>query len=59
MASCCGPVGVGISFSHADLWGAPGDVAVSQVDVVVWVINGLRRASWEILAELEGQMRTI
>lgn len=59
MASCCGrPVGVGISFSWADLWGATGDVAVSQVGVAVWVTNRLRRANWETLAQLEEQMRT-
>lgn len=43
------PIGVGISFSHAGLWGATEAVAVTQVDVVVWVMKGLRSAHWETL----------
>lgn len=58
MASYCDePAGVGISFSGADLWGATGLVAVTQVAVVVWAMNGLREAYWEMLAQLEGETK--
>ena len=44
------PVDVGISFSHAGLWGVTEAVAVTQVGVVEWATKGLRRANWETLA---------
>lgn len=47
----------GISFSHADLQGATGDVAVPWAYVVAWVVNELRRANWETLAQLGGETK--
>lgn len=53
MASYChGPVGVEILFSWVYLWGATGGVAVTLVDMVVWAMNGLGRAYWQMLSPL-------
>lgn len=37
--------------------GATEAVAVTQVDVVVWVMKGLRSAHWETLEELGGETK--